>query len=231
MITFERTGLGIRDAFDSAFDEIVPVDYLDLADSLELLHTRVIGIPEPFGFLCHCLSGGLPRELIRSLRRVAEHRRDRKPTSLSVICRKLVLDDLAARVHEFRIVANRLDVQHGTAVLEPLVHLPRDVSAKDLLDLTTSLIRRQHTGSTPQALDRLRKEAAMLAYHGATLLQVFTDHLDEDTAKRARDQTDLPGSFDQLGRARKAITGDPHLAGLLLDEFRHAWSLSTVSAR
>lgn len=153
-------------------------------------------------------------------RRVAEHRLDSQLTSLSAMCRELVRDDLAVRVHEFRIVANRLDVQRGTAVLEPLVHFPRDASAKDLLDLTASLIRRRIPDSTPQALNRLRKEAAMLAYHGATLRQVFTDELDEGIAKRARDEAGFSGSLDQLGRARKAITEDPRLAGLLLDEFR-----------
>lgn len=228
VVTFERTGLGIRDAFDSAFDEIVSVDYLDLSDSLELLRSRVIGISEPFGFLCHCLSGGLPRELIRAVRRVAEHRTDREPTSLAAICHELVRDEMAARVHEFRIVANRLGAAHATLVLEPLVHLPHDASAKDLLNLASRLIRRQMSAAIPDALDRLRREAAMLAYHCATLKQVFTDELDENQVRLARKDAAFPGSFDKLAQARKAVAEDPHLAGILLDAFRDAWNLSIV---
>jgi hypothetical protein len=231
LVTFDRTGLGIRDAFDSAFDEIVVVEYLSLADSLELLRSRVIGISEPFGFLCHCLSGGLPRELIRAVRRITEHRSAEKPVSLATVCQELIRDEITVRENEFRILANRIDMQSGTAILEPFVHLALDPCAKDLLELTSSLIRRRTPDAMPVSLGRLRIEAAMLAYHCATIQEVFTDELDEETMRRARDDPSFPGSFDQLGRARNAIAQDPQLAGALIDEFRHAWRLRGVPGR
>jgi len=58
--SFERRGLPFRDVFDSSFDDIVYVDYLDVASAKRLLLRRVIGMPVPFLCLCHCLSGGLP---------------------------------------------------------------------------------------------------------------------------------------------------------------------------
>jgi hypothetical protein len=231
LVTFDRTGLGIRDAFDSAFDEIVVVEYLSLADSLELLRSRVIGISEPFGFLCHCLSGGLPRELIRAVRRITEHRTAAKPVSLATVCQELIRDEITVRENEFRILANRIDMQSGTAILEPFVHLALDPCAKDLLELTSSLIRRRTPDAMPASLGRLRIEAAMLVYHCATIQEVFTDELDEETMRRARDDPSFPGSFDQLGRARNAIAQDPQLAGALIDEFRHAWRLRGVPGR
>jgi hypothetical protein len=227
IVTFEHTQLGIRDAFDSAFDEIVTVGYLELVDSLELLRGRVIGIPESFGCLCHCLSGGLPRELIRVVRRVVEHRTDKPPAPLGMICDELVRDDLTARIPEFRVVISRLDVPGGTAILKSLSRI-RDTSAKDLLDIAASLIRLQDADAPSQPLDRLRWQAAMLVYHSATLQQVFTDQLDIHRVEQARDQTAHPGSFDQLAEARNAITEDPRLAGALLDEFREAWNLPTL---
>ena len=68
----------------------------------------------------------------------------------------------------------------------------------------------------------------MLAYHCATLKQVFTDGLDEDQVRLARRDAVFPGSFDMLARARKAVTEEPHLAGTPLDGFREAWRLSPV---
>jgi hypothetical protein len=67
---FEMRGLPVRDAFDSAFDEIIQVRYLRLSDSQTLLRMRVTGMSEPFLRLCHCLAGGLPRDLIRVARRL-----------------------------------------------------------------------------------------------------------------------------------------------------------------
>jgi hypothetical protein len=65
LTAFERRGLPLRDAFDSSFDEIIHVDPLDYAESRRLLYRRVIGLSEPYVALCHCLAGGLPRDLIR----------------------------------------------------------------------------------------------------------------------------------------------------------------------
>ena len=60
--------------FDSSFDDIVYVDYLDTNDSKRLLTRRVIGMPFPFVDLCHCYSGGLPRDLIRVARALLDLR-------------------------------------------------------------------------------------------------------------------------------------------------------------
>lgn len=231
VVTFERRGLGIRDAFDSAFDEIVTLEYMNLADSLDLLRSRVIGISEPFGYLGYCLSGGLPRELVRVTRLIAEHRADQRPKSLAVICRILVGHELATKLHEFQIVAGRIGDEYGTTFLRSLIQLPDNASAKDLLGLTRTLARQRASASHHPVLDRLRMQAAMLVYHSATLQQVFADTLDERQALRARDETSFPGSFDRLGQARHLMGMDPQLGWFLLDEFREAWRLEVVSVR
>jgi hypothetical protein len=69
MSAFERRGLPIRDVFDSVFDDILHVGYLTLKESESLLQRRVIGMGPPFTALCHCMAGGLPRELIRCARK------------------------------------------------------------------------------------------------------------------------------------------------------------------
>lgn len=73
MSAFERRGLPARDVLDRSFDEIQRIGYLDLAESRRVLESRVTGVPVPFQCLCHCLAGGLPRDLIRSMRELVYH--------------------------------------------------------------------------------------------------------------------------------------------------------------
>jgi len=70
---FERRGLPLRDAFDSSFDEILRVGPLSYPESRRLLYRRVIGLTEPYVALCHCLAGGLARDVIRAARQVARN--------------------------------------------------------------------------------------------------------------------------------------------------------------
>lgn len=70
MSSFELRGLPFRDAFDSTFDEIVHVEYLDYKTANLIINRRLIGVPEPFIELAYCLSGGLPRDLIRVMRKM-----------------------------------------------------------------------------------------------------------------------------------------------------------------
>ena len=103
LAAYEMRGLPVRDAFDSAFDEVIHVRYLDLEGSLRLLKKRVL-MPDPF--VCHCLSGGLPRDLIRAARHVVIAA-GRKPASdtdpsgtnyLDAVCEQLVLEELRRKL-------------------------------------------------------------------------------------------------------------------------------------
>lgn len=70
---FERRGLPLRDAFDSSFDEILRVEPFSYYESRRLLYRRVIGLTEPYVVLCHCLAGGLARDVIRAARQVVRN--------------------------------------------------------------------------------------------------------------------------------------------------------------
>lgn len=73
---FETRGVSVRDAFDSAFDDVLRADPLTFAESQRLLRRRVVGIPTAFAALCHALSGGIPRDLIRHARSLAAIAKD-----------------------------------------------------------------------------------------------------------------------------------------------------------
>jgi hypothetical protein len=81
---FERRGLPLRDAFDSSFDEILRVEPLSYSESRRLLYRRVIGLSEPYVALCHCLAGGLARDVIRAARQVARSAATLSPSRRSV---------------------------------------------------------------------------------------------------------------------------------------------------
>ena len=69
---FAQRATAGRTIVENAFDEIVTVRPLDLAEARDLLLRRVPGFTDAFVHLVHALSGGLPRELIRMSRRLVE---------------------------------------------------------------------------------------------------------------------------------------------------------------
>jgi tetratricopeptide (TPR) repeat protein/energy-coupling factor transporter ATP-binding protein EcfA2 len=78
---FESRGMPRRDTFDSSFDEVVRVKMLTPAESRDFLKRRSSSITDAQALFCHCLSGGLPRDLIRAARllaHVASRARDKE---------------------------------------------------------------------------------------------------------------------------------------------------------
>ncbi|WP_138469155.1 hypothetical protein [Poseidonocella sp. HB161398] len=58
--------------FRDAFDDILRGGPLSLDRAIRLIERRVFRLPPPFPMPCHCLSGGLPRDLIGVCRRLPE---------------------------------------------------------------------------------------------------------------------------------------------------------------
>lgn len=69
---FELRGFPFRDAFDSAFDEVLHLRPLTYPESRRLLQRRVVGLSAAYLCLCQCLAGGLPRDLVRVARDLVE---------------------------------------------------------------------------------------------------------------------------------------------------------------
>ena len=103
---FERRGLPRRDTFDSSFDEVVRVKMLTPAESRDFLKRRSSNITDTQALLCHCLSGGLPRDLLRAARQLGQlaNRAPDKDGSgpllcdvLTILLREKLKDKLEAR--------------------------------------------------------------------------------------------------------------------------------------
>ncbi|MGW4756148.1 TIR domain-containing protein [Streptomyces chartreusis] len=94
MIRFQQRGLPFQDAFESALDEVIPVEPLTATETVELLQRRLTGIPSPSALLCHAVGAGLPRDVIRALRHLAVAATEGRPSPLLA----LVTDDLNTRL-------------------------------------------------------------------------------------------------------------------------------------
>ncbi|HJQ47882.1 MAG TPA: transcriptional regulator [Amycolatopsis sp.] len=224
LASFERRGLPVRDAFDSAFDVIFRLGYLSLGDARSVLNSRVLGLPEPFVCLSHCLSGGLPRELIRVARQVTA-----EEGTLDEACHRLVADDLAGKVAGLRTVVAR-ESQSDVAASE----LVRHVEAHAVAD-AAALLRAVANPPVPistepetVALQRTQLETLGYLYYLASMREVFSATFSEQDLARGRDGVG-DCSFDTLASVRQLFAVNARLAWLTIGAFRAAWDLPVVA--
>lgn len=251
---FERRGLPLRDAFDSSFDEIIEVTSLSYAESRRLLYRRIIGLTEPYVALCHCLSGGLARDLIRAARQVTraaqtlssgtehipdEHdegtaafayqllrqRQVRQAPVLSTVCTVVVTDDLRRKLRAVAHLATATPSGQSRDLQHKLGVAAGYLQTGEHALTIVDVLSPPVTGE-PDLVTALRLDLAAYAYYCATLQDVFTGMLDAAQMTKAT-STASPGSFDALAAARHAFTLDPHLAWRSITEFRQAWTLET----
>ncbi|MFI6324274.1 hypothetical protein ACIBG8_42575 [Nonomuraea sp. NPDC050556] len=203
LTSFERRGLPLRDTFDSAFDEIVRVGPLPYAESRRLLYRRVIGLTEPYIALCHCLSGGLPRDLIRAARQVIEAAKRPLPEGENVLA-----STAAAVVRD--------EIRRKAGASPNLSRLAHALDRGDYAD--------QPVLSILYDLPEDAEDFAAYVYFCGTLEDVFTWRR-PSTAEliAATSGSRDPGTFDALASARVALGHDTRLAWDAIGAFRERW--------
>jgi hypothetical protein len=219
LAAFERRSLTARTTFDTAFDEVVRVDYLTYQAATELLSKRVAGLPRPFIGLCHCLAGGLPRDLVRYARTLVEAARETPEPDLRTLARTLVAKELHALKHGHltRLGGLGLQALHPLAVLAYDPSWP-DISPAGLLraareDLPPDRLTAEDDPVTPLALEL----ATACRFH-ATLLEIvehpkFPDRLRDPESPEA-------GIVDRLAEIRGLMTTNRPLALQLITNLR-----------
>ena len=245
MSSFERRGLPFRDVFDSSFDEVISVEPLSLAQSQALLRARVVGLGPPYLDLCHCLSGGLARDLLRVARQLSLLNRQRK--CLSDVCRELIRGELERKVEAATVSAREIALE---PYVSELLFWIRTMPQADEITVTAlsnwsavppqtwdlAAEDRERGDGGVEALERIRQELAAYTYYLATVLRVFTQV--QGDAKTWFSTAEKPGEdklapLDRLARARIAFATNPNLARTIIREFRDAqWSpkpLASVS--
>jgi len=207
---FERRGLPVRDAFDSAFDDIRHIDYLSLEGSRNLLMRRIFNLPGPYLCLCHALSGGLPRDLIRIARAMMVRAGGAAaPASLGNMASALAIGEAMEKFRATSIAARDVRVE------PELSNLLVEIASLEEINRTSSLLQANlpptapsmptHTNPEEQAkakrLDQIRME--LMAYL-SFLLQVqtvFTKMTTEDMWRKALSL----GIVDRLAEVRQGL--------------------------
>lgn len=242
MASFERRGLPFRDEFDSSFDEIIKVPYLGFDDAKRMLARRVLGLPTPFAGFCYCLSGGLPRDLIRAARRLIDVPHPSiGELELRYATSELLRDELALKTEAVVAAAIRID-------LEPEVsRVIRWTDAFDMAHISSeellSHCRRferddvlkgkvTHEGESSraarQSLLRLSRELLGLYYYASTLLEFFGEDFEPTKLQEAEKSEIGVGSLNFLTQSRNTFAINSSVAWAAVSKFRTAWSMEVL---
>ncbi|TMR25341.1 hypothetical protein ETD86_01800, partial [Nonomuraea turkmeniaca] len=214
----ELATTGRRDAFDSAIDEVVRVEPLGYRTAVKLLDTRVIGLPEPFAALFYCLSGGMPRELLRTARAAV---------ALVTPSGSRPLAEITAALVERELARTANSAGNGAAAPEELLRFFRaDLVAEQggLRELGDRIA--EHAAMLPDGA-RLGMTLANRAYYLDTVSAIFSATLSKELITRAS-QPGHPGSFPALARAQHEIGTADALARSTLQKIRAAWHLDAL---
>ncbi|MFC3518712.1 hypothetical protein ACFPZ0_22825 [Streptomonospora nanhaiensis] len=232
LAAFENRAFGVRDAFDTAFDDILRVGHLTFADVREILVRRVAGIPDSLVALCHVLSGGLPRECLRTARALVEIRAAHEADGTGP----------APETGEFAtaLVAAEVD----TAKRELLRRLRAEGPVSTRADVPPALVDDLLGQSWPEVTaEGLRAGAAACAdvpaarefaarlWFLAAVLEAFVDGRSRLAGGLRDDPEPTAALLALLARVRQGGTDDDQLVRAQVDLFRAAWSGAPAAGR
>lgn len=229
LANFELRGLPVRDAFDSAFQHVVRIGYLSIADTRRILErTALPALSRPFVWLVYCLSGGLPRDVIRVGAELQAIARARPGEHLKAVCEYLVRQDLQRRLPAFEQACSDVLRKGGTGSESQILTLVREIrriaSGRQSYH-PEELIASVPVLTTAVGVGSLGRQTGAYLYYCATVLDVLAiDHLskpEEDNYKKL-----LP----TLVESRQAMAVHPDLAIELIEEFRASWGLPQLTS-
>lgn len=242
MSNFERRGLPFRDVFDSSFDNVVYVDYLNHRTAKNLLERRIIGKPYPFIYLSYCLSGGLPRDLIRNFRNLLEFNQKTANDGstgkdITTLCQAIVSSDIKAKVRAIAASAKKIELEpEGSKFIEMLFKIESQplsesyllTAVKDLLHWRA--VRKLQANATDEdkaeavkckRMEQLSNELGSYIYFLATVLQFFNKSLNETKLRKAAGD----GALEILAKSRQLMAINPSITVSMLNNFRNKWEM------
>jgi hypothetical protein len=218
---FEQRVLHGRSVFDSTFDEVARARELNFESCKQLLRRRIAGIPDVLIAFCQVMSGGLPRDLIRTARLVVD-----TCAGGEVKITKIVASILSEQID---ILKNSLVSEMGGPNSKPGVESvlkymirddwPGDTADSLLLAIEDGLAAMQSAGGFKTTL-----------YLYATVGEVFGAVLPETIKSlRSYDAADA-GCIDRIAYARNMISVNEEAAWQLIEIFRAARGLRLVKS-
>lgn len=233
--SFARRGLAVRDAFDSAFDEIVRVGYLDHLQAKSVLSRRVIGLSEPVVGFCHCLSGGLPRDLIRACRALFNESARTGSRKLAPIAGNILRRDLLDKIDGS--ITHVLDLgagSAGTAALVQMRAMRRAVedrgdlhpAAQSLIEVATRMAddATKSGDAVRRAIADTAADLAIYAVYCVTLRDAFTKYPSQGEWQAAADRK----VFADIASFRRALSLNSLSANAELGAFRTVHGMNAL---
>jgi hypothetical protein len=243
MSRFERRGLPFRDVFDSTFDEIVRVQPLSLGEAQQLLDKRVVGLPLIYSGLCHVLSGGLPRDLIRTVRHLVEiHEREDHPDTLGELTARLLGEELCTKADAVRfaartesppepLLANFVDwlgeFRNLGADRAELIRFCEVIEELATVQLPSTNLDADGRTRRSNVL-RMGLELACYGYFAATVLEVFHDNLAPADIRLLADGTTEAPALEGLAQAHAGFVVNPNAAWFGINSYRSSASCKPV---
>jgi hypothetical protein len=213
---FERRGLPIRDEFDSSFDDAVHLSYFDLSSSRRLLARRS-SEPPPSAYraYCHVASGGLPRDLIRSCRKLYDYRRAHPDAAntIAATCTALISQDVSAKIDAIRYNLQRVPEENSTATVLGLIAIKQwtpEALQEVIYKLHHSQNEIDHKGKNTQnsetsanllTLANILEELKAYLYFSLAAMVTFQSITDKERFQKL-EQTAI---FDGLASARQLL--------------------------
>jgi hypothetical protein len=244
MASFERRGLPFRDVFDSAFDEVVRVPYLNAEQARRLIEGRVTGVPEPFLALAYCQSGGLPRDLLRAADRMISLAGEAADgSSLADVARETIHRDMAGKREAVTAAIRSILVEPDVSGVLRCVQgldvcgspgqggggpclLDEDWLAS--LEKLSPILTADATHDVTERRELLRLTVELVGYffYCRTLLELF-DVTEDGPADRLIRLMDTDGGrdLDALAQARQTFSVNPFVAWDQLRTLRDAHGL------
>jgi hypothetical protein len=251
---FSQRAIAGRTAVENAFDDIVVVEPLKLDEAQELLLTRVPGFTDPFVYLAHALSGGLPRELIRVARRLVEINQQERHLGrnprLGDLAYAIVTEQLIEALRASRNQMARLPLGASWAPVfyemrYSMVQLQIDTSPRngqklrviqDLCHLDNPRAS-ENEKLDPRSEALQRDEASpsgiiaglsAFACTGLTVIEAFAnDYFSLDAAKK-RTTNGSSGSYEELAAARAELSISPAASRSMIYHFRESVRLPPI---
>ncbi|MDX8140635.1 hypothetical protein SK854_00815 [Lentzea sp. BCCO 10_0061] len=219
---FERRGVPFRDVFDSTFDDVISVPYLDFTTAREVLYGLIIGWTQPFVALCYVLSGGLARDLVRSTWELVGHRDNDDHVELAGAALGMCRREAAARIRAVRHeLMKDAEAPLGAVLLNHIAGYSTDRATVETFQAWQKELREwaeKITDSDAKGVRRLALELAAFMLFVNTVLDYFDP---AEIAQRLKDENS-PQSLADLANARQTIAMSPRMSLDALTRFRTA---------
>lgn len=219
LAVFEQRAVLGRTAFDSAFDEVIRARELDFASCSHLLRRRIAGMPDSLIAFCEVMSGGLPRDLIRTARSVVEACAQGE-TQIAQLTLAIVAAEIEV-LKRARIAEMNTDDRSGRPhrLLRSL--LKDDWPGKSARSMLAAV-----ESDLNDTLVPLRFAAALYLY--ATIAEVFGSKLPATISSLRSKGPGDAGCIDRLAQARNMISVNGDVGWELISRFRAARRLRTL---